>query len=87
MPKLASHVGKARLEANREKAVLEARRQDMQAQQQAERAKVDAGQKERANAEAAARSARLRKGLRGLLDRVTGRCWGERLAHQVLQAS
>ncbi|MEP6186326.1 relaxase/mobilization nuclease domain-containing protein [Roseibium sp.] len=73
MPKLASHVAKARDDANREKSALEARRQDMQAQQQAERAKLDAGQKQRADAEAAARSTRLRKGLRGLLDRVTGK--------------
>lgn len=73
MPKLASHVAKARDEANKEKSELEARRQEMQAQQQAERVKLDAGQKERANAEAAGRSIRLRKGLRGLLDRVTGK--------------
>ncbi|WP_197470893.1 relaxase/mobilization nuclease domain-containing protein [Sulfitobacter sp. HI0054] len=73
LPKLASHVAKASADANREKSGLEARRLEMQAQQQAERAKLDAGQKERADAEAAARSARLRKGLRGLLDRVTGK--------------
>ncbi|MEO9827652.1 MAG: relaxase/mobilization nuclease domain-containing protein [Paracoccaceae bacterium] len=73
MHKLASHVAKARDDANKEKSALEARRQEMQAQQQAERAKLDAGQKQRADAEAAARSIRLRKGLRGLLDRVTGK--------------
>ena len=73
MPKLASHLAKARDDAKQEKSAIEARRQEMQAQQQAERAKLDAGQKERASAEAAARSARLRKGLRGLIDRVTGK--------------
>ncbi|MGJ8530113.1 relaxase/mobilization nuclease domain-containing protein [Maritalea sp.] len=73
MPKLASHLAKARDDAEKEKSAIETRRQEMQVQQQAERAKLDAGQKERANAEAAARSARLRKGLRGLLDRVTGK--------------
>ncbi|WP_282128462.1 relaxase/mobilization nuclease domain-containing protein [Roseobacter litoralis] len=73
MPKLASHLAKARDDAKQEKSAIETRRQAMQAEQQAERAKLDAGQKKRANAEAAARSARLRKGLRGLLDRVTGK--------------
>ena len=73
MPKLALHLAKARDDANKEKYALEARRQEMQAQQQAERAKLDAGQKERADAEAVARSVRLRKGLRGLLDRLTGK--------------
>lgn len=73
MPKLASYVEKARADTNKEKAAIEARRQEMQVQQQAERSKLDAGQKERANVETAARSARLRKGLRGLLDRVTGK--------------
>lgn len=72
-PKLASYITKARAEANAEKSALEERRQEMQAQQQAERAKLDASQKARAEQEAAARSARLRKGLRGLLDRVTGK--------------
>jgi len=72
-PKLGSYITKARADANAEKSALEIRRQEMQAQQQAERAKLDAGQKARAEQEAAARSARLRKGLRGLLDRITGK--------------
>ncbi|MFG6537515.1 relaxase/mobilization nuclease domain-containing protein [Sulfitobacter sp. CS16] len=72
-PKLVSYITKARADANAEKSGLEIRRQEMQAQQQAERAKLDAGQKARVEQEAAARSARLRKGLRGLLDRVTGK--------------
>ncbi|WP_108815735.1 relaxase/mobilization nuclease domain-containing protein [Loktanella sp. Alg231-35] len=72
-PKLASYITKARADANAEKSALEIRRQEVQAQQQAERAKLDAGQKARVEQEAAARSARLRKGLRGLLDRVTGK--------------
>lgn len=72
-PKLASYITKARADANAEKSALEIRRQAMQAQQQAERVKLDAGQTTRAEQEAAARSARLRKGLRGLLDRVTGK--------------
>lgn len=69
-PKLGSYITKARADANAEKSALEIRRQEMQAQQQAERAKLDAGQKARVEQEAAARSARLRKCLRGLLDRV-----------------
>ena len=73
MPKLASHLAKARDDAKQEKSAIEAHRQETQAQHQAERAKLDAGQKERADAEAAARSVRLRKGLRGLLDRMTGK--------------
>ncbi|MFZ5961908.1 relaxase/mobilization nuclease domain-containing protein [Thalassococcus sp. BH17M4-6] len=73
LPKLASHVAKARTDADAEKSALEARRQEMQTKHQAERAKLDAGQKARADAEALARSARFRKGLRGLLDRMTGR--------------
>lgn len=72
-PKLASYITKARADATAEKLALEKRRQEMQAQQQAERAKLDAGQKARAEQESVARSARLRKGLRGLLDRVTGK--------------
>jgi hypothetical protein len=73
VPKLASHITKARADATAEKSALEIRRQGMQAQQQAERAKLDAGQKARVEQEAAERSARFRKGLRGLLDRVTGK--------------
>ncbi|MDA5556191.1 relaxase/mobilization nuclease domain-containing protein [Shimia sp. MMG029] len=72
-PKLGSYITKARADANAEKSALQKRREEMQAQQQAERARLDAGQKTRAEQEAAARSARLRKGLRGLLDRVTGK--------------
>lgn len=72
-PKLASYITKARADACADKSLIESRRQEMQAQQKAERAKLDAGQKARAEQEAAARSARLRKGLRGLLDRVTGK--------------
>lgn len=73
LPKLASHVAKARADANAEKSAIEARRQEMQTKHQAERAELDAGQKARADAEALARSTRYRKGLRGLLDRVTGK--------------
>ncbi|MGV6848422.1 MAG: hypothetical protein ACWA5A_08595, partial [Marinibacterium sp.] len=69
----STYITKALTDANTEKSALEKRRQEMQVQQQAERAKLDAGQKARAEQEAAARSARLRKGLLGLLDRVTGK--------------
>lgn len=72
-PKLGSYITKARADANAEKSTFEIQRREMQAQQQAERSKLDAGQKARAEQEVAARSARLRKGLRGLLDRVTGK--------------
>lgn len=72
-PKLASYLTKARADANAEKSAIEIRRQELQAQQKDERAKLDAGQKARAEQEATARSARLRKGLLGLLDRVTGK--------------
>ena len=72
-PKLASYITQARADAHAEKSALEKRRQEMQAQQQSERANLDAGQRARAEQEVAGRSARLRKGLRGLLDRVTGK--------------
>ncbi|MDW3224330.1 MAG: hypothetical protein R8G34_15855 [Paracoccaceae bacterium] len=45
----------------------------MQAKQLAKRRTLYAGQKERVDIEAEARSTRLRKGSRSLLDRVTGK--------------
>jgi hypothetical protein len=48
-------------------------REDMLAAQRQERAQLKAGQEERAQREREARQARFRKGVRGLLDVVTGR--------------
>lgn len=45
----------------------------MKAQHSEERSKLDSGQQARTDQEAKGRAARFRKGLRGLLDRVTGK--------------
>ena len=73
LPKIASHVAKAQAETQKNLAGLNERRLAMKAQHSEERIKLDAGQKARADQEAKDRAARFRKGLRGLLDRVTGK--------------
>ena len=73
LPKIASHVAKARVDTQRYLASLNERRLAMQAQHSEERSKLDTGQQARADQEARDRAARFRKGLRGLLDRVTGK--------------
>lgn len=57
---------------HRDLQALETRRSAMAAQHRAERAKHDAGQRMRWQAETRARSARLNRGLRGLWQRLTG---------------
>lgn len=73
LPKIASHVAKARADSQKNLANLNERRLAMKAQHFEERTKLDAGQQARADQEARDRAARFRKGLRGLLDRVTGK--------------
>lgn len=73
LPKIASHVEKARADTQKNLAGLDKRRLAMNAQHSEERIKLDLGQKVRADQEAKGRAARFRKGLRGLLDRVTGK--------------
>jgi len=73
LPKIASHVAKARADTQKNLANLNDRRLAMRAQHSEERCKLDSGQQARADQEAKDRAARFRKGLRGLLDRVTGK--------------
>jgi len=73
LPKIASHVAKAQGDTQKNLSSLNERRQAMKAQHSEERTKLDAGQQARADQEARDRAARFRKGLRGLLDRVTGK--------------
>ena len=73
LPKIASHVAKTQAETQKNLAGLNERRQAMKAQHAKERMKLDLGQRARADQEAKDRAARFRKGLRGLLDRVTGK--------------
>lgn len=73
LPKIASHVAKAQADTQKNLSGLNERRQAMKARHSEERTKLDAGQQARANQEAKDRAARFRKGLRGLLDRVTGK--------------
>lgn len=73
LPKIASHVAKARADTQKNLAGLNERRLAMKAQHSKERSKLDTGQQARADQDAKERAARFRKGLRGLLDRVTGK--------------
>jgi len=73
LPKIATHVAKARADTQKNLSGLNERRQAMKAQHTVERTKLDLGQQARADQEAKDRAARFRKGLRGLLDRVTGK--------------
>ncbi len=72
-PRLKAHMDEARARAARELQPLDARRRAMHKQHAAERAKMDAGQQARREQEARARAQRLRKGVSGLWDRLTGR--------------
>lgn len=73
LPKIVSHVAKAQADTQKNLSDLNERRQAMKAQHSEERTKLDVGQQARADQEARDRAARFRKGLRGLLDRVTGK--------------
>ena len=72
LPKLKDHREEARARAAAELKPIEEKRRAMQAAHAAERAKLDAGQKARLEQETRDRSARLRKGLAGLWDRLRG---------------
>lgn len=72
MPRMKSHLDEARANAKQELDELDARREAMARAHADERAKLDAGQKQRFEAEARMRADRFRKGMRGLWDRLTG---------------
>ena len=63
LPKIASHVAKARADTQKNLVGLNERRLAMKAQHSEERSKLDSGQQARANQEAIDRAARFRKGL------------------------
>jgi hypothetical protein len=72
LPRLKSHIDEARAQYAREHQPLDDKRRTMREQHAAERAKIDAGQKARQEQETRARADRLRRGLGGLWDRLTG---------------
>ena len=72
-PRIKAHRDEARARAARELQPLEARRRAMHKQHATERARMDAGQQARREQEARERAQRLRKGISGLWDRLTGR--------------
>ncbi|ALG91179.1 MULTISPECIES: relaxase/mobilization nuclease domain-containing protein [Actibacterium] len=72
LPRLKSHIDEARAKANQDKAKLDERRQELAQGHLDERAKLDAGQKARAEKEARQRAERLGTGMKGLWDRLIG---------------
>lgn len=72
LPRIKSHIDEARAKADQDKAELDERRQELVQGHLDERAKLDAGQKTRAEHEARQRAERLRTGMKGLWDRLTG---------------
>ena len=73
LPQVGEHLTKAHALAQKDKSGLEQRRASIAAKHRSERAQLDAGQAVRAEEEKRVRSTRFRTGLRGLLDRVTGK--------------
>ena len=73
LPRIKSHVDEARTHAKRQLDPLEARRIAMRDQHQAERARLDDGQRQRQESEARKRAQRMRKGFLSLWDRLTDR--------------
>ncbi len=69
---LQRYIAKANNVYKRQADALDARRKQMVERQRKERAAMDAGQQRRWDREAAERSKRLNKGIRGLWDRLTG---------------
>ena len=69
LPKIASHVEKARADTQKNLAGLNERRLAMKAQHSEERTKLDSGQQARADQEAKDRAARFRKAIRPLTSR------------------
>lgn len=72
LPRLKSHMDEARAQAALELKPLDDQRRAMQASHVAERGKIDAGQQERQDQETCQRAERMRRGLAGLWDRLTG---------------
>jgi len=71
-PRLKELIAIADQARSKEMAPIDARRIAMKEQHANERQRLDDGQKARANAEARSRAARLRHGVMGLWDRMTG---------------
>jgi Relaxase/Mobilisation nuclease domain len=71
-PKIKSFIAEAKADFAARMKPVEQERLHMKALHDAERAKLDHGQAERLKAETQARAERLRKGLGGLWDRLTG---------------
>lgn len=72
LPRLKSHMDNARAQAAQELKPLDEQRRAMHASHAAERAKIDAGQQSRQQQETRGRADRMRRGLAGLWDRLTG---------------
>jgi hypothetical protein len=72
LPRLKSHMDDARGRAAKELHPLDDQRRAMQANHAAERVKTDAGQQTRYEQETRQRADRMRRGLAGLWDRLTG---------------
>jgi len=72
LPRIKLHLDEARAKASQEKADLEEQRRNMARIHLEERAKLDAGQKARAEQEARQRADRFRKGMKGVWDLLTG---------------
>jgi hypothetical protein len=72
LPRLKSHMDDARARAAKELQPLDEQRRAMQAHHAAERVKIDDGQRARQEQETRVRAERMRRGLAGLWDRLTG---------------
>ena len=72
LPRLKSHIDEARAQAAKELTPLDEKRRAMKDQHAAERAKVDAGRQARQEQETRERAGRMRRGMAGLWDRLTG---------------
>ncbi|WP_289036540.1 relaxase/mobilization nuclease domain-containing protein [uncultured Roseibium sp.] len=73
LPRMKSHLDEARGKARLETGALNSRRSVMTETHAEERAKLDAGQKQRFEEESRSRSDRLRNGVLGLWDKLTGK--------------
>ncbi|WP_299810491.1 relaxase/mobilization nuclease domain-containing protein [uncultured Roseibium sp.] len=73
LPRMKSHLDEARGKARLETGALNSRRSVMTETHAEERAKLDAGQKQRFEDESRNRADRLRKGVLGLWDKLTGK--------------
>lgn len=76
--RMKSHIAEAkRIASNAMKPLLE-RKQEMQAQHRNERQRMQDGQAKRLKAEQAERSSKIRHGIKGAWDVLTGRYWKQR---------